>query len=105
MILREIVIEGTLKPDGTLELDGKPNLPSGRVEVTLRRETPSPPPEESLWQFLQRSRRDLEASGASFLNGAEVASHIDWLRESDPTDESPQIVEESVAKASPSIAE
>jgi hypothetical protein len=32
----EIVVEGTLKPDGTLELDEKPSLPPGRVKVTLQ---------------------------------------------------------------------
>ncbi len=32
----ETVIEGTLKPDGTLELDEKPNLPPGRVSVRMR---------------------------------------------------------------------
>jgi hypothetical protein len=41
----ETVIEGTLKPDGTLELDQKPNLPPGRVKVVVRQEgEPKPPP-------------------------------------------------------------
>jgi hypothetical protein len=40
MGLTEITVEGTLKPDGTLELDHKPNLGPGRVKVTL----PGPPP-------------------------------------------------------------
>jgi hypothetical protein len=30
------VIEGTLKPDGTLELDEKPSLGPGRVKVALQ---------------------------------------------------------------------
>jgi hypothetical protein len=38
MSLNETRIEGMLKPDGTLELDQKPNLPAGRVTVVLRRE-------------------------------------------------------------------
>jgi hypothetical protein len=29
------VVEGTLRPDGTLELDEKPSLAPGRVRVTL----------------------------------------------------------------------
>jgi hypothetical protein len=33
MSLTEITVEGALKPDGTLELDQKPNLPPGRVTV------------------------------------------------------------------------
>jgi len=36
MSLTETVIEGTLNPDGTLELDEKPNLPPGRVRVVLQ---------------------------------------------------------------------
>lgn len=30
------IIEGTLKPDGTLELDQKPNLAPGRVQVIVQ---------------------------------------------------------------------
>jgi hypothetical protein len=36
MSFTEVVVEGTLKPDGTLELDQKPSLPPGRVRVVLR---------------------------------------------------------------------
>ena len=36
MALTEAVIEGTLKEDGTLELDGKPNLSPGRVLVVVQ---------------------------------------------------------------------
>jgi hypothetical protein len=32
----EVVVEGTLKPDGELELDQKPMLSPGRVQVTLK---------------------------------------------------------------------
>ena len=30
------IVQATLKPDGTLELDQKPNLPPGRVQVILQ---------------------------------------------------------------------
>jgi hypothetical protein len=36
MSLSQVVIEGTLKPDGTLELDEKPSLSPGRVTVILQ---------------------------------------------------------------------
>jgi len=39
MSVTETVIAGTLKPDGTLELDEKPNLSPGRVTVVLRHES------------------------------------------------------------------
>jgi hypothetical protein len=36
-----VIVQGTLKPDGTLELDQKPSLAPGRVQVIVQ---PLPPP-------------------------------------------------------------
>lgn len=83
----EITVEGTLKPDGTLELDQKPDLPPGRVTVILRQQTEPAPTQENWWQFLQRARRELEASGAKFMNEEEIKAYIEWLREPDQIDE------------------
>lgn len=33
---KEVILLGTLSPDGTLLLDEKPNLPPGRVKVTVQ---------------------------------------------------------------------
>ena len=87
MSLSEVVIGGTLKPDGTLELDQKPNLSPGRVTVVLRQESEASPPEENWWQFLQRIRAEREASGYPFMNEEELKAHINWLREPDRIDE------------------
>jgi hypothetical protein len=89
MSLSEVVIEGTLKPDGTLELDQKPKLAPGRVRVVVQpvEGTTQPATEESLWQFMERTRRELEAAGSHFMSGEEVQDHIDWLREPDRSDE------------------
>jgi hypothetical protein len=87
MTQNETVIEGTPKPDGTLELDEKPNLPPGRVKVVLRREAESRPLLENWWRYMQRSRRELEASGARFMDEPELEAHIDWLREGDRIDD------------------
>lgn len=87
MIANETVVEGTLKPDGTLELDRKPNLPPGRVKVVLRREAQYQPPLEDWWGFMRRGRRELEALGAGFMTESDVDAHIDWLRGGDPVDE------------------
>jgi len=63
-------------------------LPAGRVTVVLRPELVTPKEgKENWWQHLQRSRRELEAAGATFMNGAEVNAHIEWLREGDLIDE------------------
>jgi hypothetical protein len=54
MSLTETVIEGTLQPDGTLVLDGKPNLPAGRVTVVLRQEAEIVlPKDDPFWQRMQ----------------------------------------------------
>jgi hypothetical protein len=87
MSLSEVVIEGTLKPDGTLELDQKPNLSPGRVTVVLRQGSEAAPPEENWWQFLQRIRAEREASGYPFMNEEELKAHSNWLREPDQIDE------------------
>jgi hypothetical protein len=88
MSLSEVVIEGTLKPDGTLELDRKPGLSPGRVTVVLRQESASAPaPEQDWFQFMQQARLKMADAGCHFLNGKDVQAHIEWLREEDRMDE------------------
>ena len=83
----EVVVQGTVKPDGTLELDQKPNLSPGRVMVVLRQQSEPPPPKENWWQYLQRIRAEREASGYPFMNEEQLKAHTEWLREADPIDE------------------
>ncbi|MFT3881248.1 MAG: hypothetical protein QM703_16485 [Gemmatales bacterium] len=87
MLLDEAVLGGTLKADGTLELDKPPALPAGRVTVVVRPLISPPASQEDLWQFMQRSRKELEQSGAKFMNEQEVQAHIEWLREGDAIDD------------------
>ena len=61
-----VVVRGTLKPDGRLELDSPPNLPAGPVEVVLRSLASPDPDNEDWWQYLQRVRAELEAAGEPF---------------------------------------
>jgi hypothetical protein len=85
----EVVVEGTLKPDGTLELDQQPKLAPGRVRVVLQPVDKTSPSQmgESLWEFLRRTRRELEGAGSHFMSEDEVQAHIDWLHEPDRIDE------------------
>ncbi len=83
----EVVMEGTLKPDGTLDLDQRPRLAPGRVTVILRREFQPAPSQEDWWEFMQRSRWELEARGHPFMNDQEVKEHIEWLRQEDRIDD------------------
>jgi hypothetical protein len=82
----EVVLEGTLKPDGTLELDQKPSLPPGRVTVVLRQEAELTPLQDDWWQHLQRIRAKREAEGYPFMNEAEMKAYVEWLREEDRID-------------------
>jgi hypothetical protein len=84
----EIVVQGTLKPDGTLELDQKPNLAPGRVTVVLRQEAEATsPPQEDWFQFMLNARKKMEVAGCHFMDEQELQAHIDWLREGDRIDE------------------
>jgi hypothetical protein len=79
-----VVVKGVVKPNGTLELEGKPELPVGPVEVVVRAlpEAPAPPTtEEGWWPCMQRIRAEREAAGYRFMNETEMLAHISWLRD------------------------
>jgi hypothetical protein len=79
--LTEIVVQGTLNPDGTLELDQKPTLSPGRVTVVLRPAQEPAPTQEGWWPYMQRVRTEREAAGYHFMTEAEMEAHIQWLRD------------------------
>jgi hypothetical protein len=83
MSLTEITVQGTLNPDGTLELDHKPNLLPRRVAVVLRQQPLPTPTNEDWFQHLQRIRAEREAAGYPFMNEEETTTHVEWLREGD----------------------
>lgn len=58
----DIVIEGTVQPDGTLVLDGSAKLPAGRVQVIVR-VLPDPPPGDPFWDMMQSIWADQKARG------------------------------------------
>jgi hypothetical protein len=87
MSLTEITVLGTLNPDGTVQLDEKPNLSPGRVTVVLRQETEPIPAEEDWFQFLQNARKKMEEAGCHFMDEQEVQAHVEWLREGDRIDD------------------
>ena len=71
---------GTVRPDGTLELAGKLTVPPGRVRVRIESLEPTAPPTESLIEFVQRSRRELEAAGHRFRTKEEIDAELAELR-------------------------
>jgi hypothetical protein len=48
-----VVIQGTIRPDGTLELDEKPALPAGRVQITIV-SLPDLPVDDPFWQRMRK---------------------------------------------------
>jgi hypothetical protein len=49
---RDVVIEGSIQPDGTLVLDEPAPLPAGRVQVIVQ-PLPDLPPGDPFWDMLQ----------------------------------------------------
>jgi hypothetical protein len=78
-----IEVQGTLRPDGTLLLDEKPNLPPGPVRVVLESRVTPAPPAESLLDFVQRVQRESVARGHRFLSDEELAAWVDDQRADD----------------------
>jgi hypothetical protein len=71
---------GTVLPDGTLELAGKLSVPPGRVRVRVESLEPPVPPTESLIEFVDRTRRELEAAGHKFRTSEEIDAELEELR-------------------------
>jgi hypothetical protein len=63
MSLSEDVIEGTLKADGTLELDQPPRLSPGRVKVILQSAQAKPSPTRGLADVIDEIRQGQLARG------------------------------------------
>jgi hypothetical protein len=75
-----IVLHGTLKSDGTLELDEKPNLPPGRVQVAIKTETPPAPAAQGWWDVLQKIWAEQAARGYRGRTGEEIDAEINEMR-------------------------
>ena len=78
----QVVVRGTLRPDGTLDLADRPALPAGPVEVVISALPMADDAREDWWHYLQRARAELEAAGHRFLTEDEVNASIAELRSS-----------------------
>jgi hypothetical protein len=81
MSLTEMVVEGTLKPDGTLELDQKPNLPAGRVTVILQTQ-PDLPTGHPFWEMMKSIWAGQKARGHVPRSAEEVEAERRETRDS-----------------------
>jgi hypothetical protein len=69
----ENIVQGTLKPDGTLELDQKPALAPGRVYVTLQPVVTGPPPKGGIADTIEEIRQYQQAHGYQGRTPEELA--------------------------------
>ncbi len=76
----ETVIDGTLKPDGTLELDEKPKLPPGRVQVFVQA-LPKLPEGDPFWDMMKSIWTSQKARDHVARSVAEVEGERQRLRD------------------------
>jgi hypothetical protein len=77
----QVTVEGTLKPDGSLEVAEKLSLPPGRVRVTVE-VLPEPSANRSgLVEFLDRIRREPVSTESAGRSKEEIDASISALRD------------------------
>ena len=76
----QVILQATLKSDGTLELDEKPNLSPGRVRLTLEPLTPPTRPDR-FWAMMEQIWTDLKASGHVPRSVEEIEAEHQAFRE------------------------
>jgi hypothetical protein len=81
MSLSTFVVQATLKPDGTLELDEKPTLAPGRVHVTLQPVSAGSPPKGGLAETIEEILQYQRASGYKGRTPEETTHEEDERRE------------------------
>jgi hypothetical protein len=74
----QVEAEGTLRPDGTVELDEKPDLPAGRVKVILQ--VLRPLPKLDSWATLQQIWAERQALGLQPRSAEAVEAELSAMR-------------------------
>ena len=81
MTTNTIEVQGTLREDGTLVLDAKPNLPPGRVKVTVE---PIPDlTQTDVWQVLERIWAGQRARGHVPRTREQIDAELEAARQED----------------------
>jgi len=80
MTATSLEVLGTVRADGTLELDQKLTIPPGRVKVRVESVEAPAKPTETLVEFVDRTRSELEAAGHKFRTKEEIDAEIEELR-------------------------
>ena len=74
-----VVVEGVVKPDGSLEVPHKINLPAGPVQVTVESVSQVPQPER-FWKMMETIWAKLRGDGRTMPTVDEIDSQIECLR-------------------------
>jgi hypothetical protein len=85
-----LIVEGVVKPDGTLEVPQKLDFPAGRVLVTVRSLTEATQPDR-FWKIMESLWADLRSGGRTPRTREEIDAEIDAL--GDEAEEEMQAVE------------
>ena len=80
MLATHVVVEGTLKSDGSLELDAKLTLPPGRVQLVVQ-PLPELPQDDPFWQMMQGIWAAQKARGHVPRSKEEIDAEINAMRE------------------------
>ena len=80
MSATHVVVEGTVKPDGSLELDSKLDLPPGRVQLIVQ-PLPELPKDDPFWQMMQKIWTDRKAAELTPRSTEEVEAQRRTIRE------------------------
>jgi hypothetical protein len=91
-----VVVTGVVRPDGTLELEGKVPLPAGRVQVTVQ-PLPELPADDPFWQRMQAIWNEQKARGHVPRSAEEVEAERAAVR--DEWEERQQEIERLQAEA------
>ena len=75
-----IVVQGTLNPDGTLNLDEKIELPAGRVQVTIQ-PLPELPADDPFWQRMRAAWDQQRLTGKAPRTREEIDAAVNALRQ------------------------
>ena len=74
-----VVVEGTVQPDGTLEVTQKVDLPAGRVHVTVQ-PVAEPVQPDRFWKMMESIWAAQLASGRTPRTLEEIDAEIEALR-------------------------
>jgi hypothetical protein len=74
-----LIVEGIVKPDGTLEVPQKLDLPAGRVQFTVR-SMAEPTQPDRFWKMMESLWADLRTGGRTPRTREEIDAEIGALR-------------------------